>query len=122
MNAPRTPGDGSGLDVVVVPGLPELPLRWLGSPGEAVATRDGVSIVAGPRTDWFVDPRRLAASTERARFGRPDSGDFLLSARVTVGFGATFDAGALVVYGDERCWAKLCFEVSPRESRWSFRS
>jgi regulation of enolase protein 1 (concanavalin A-like superfamily) len=42
------------------------------------------------------------------------AGDFQLSAKVSVGFGATFDAGALVVLvGDDR-WVKLAFEYSPQ--------
>ena len=40
-------------------------------------------------------------------------GDFQLSARVTVGFASTFDAGVLLLWLDERRWAKLCFEFSP---------
>jgi uncharacterized protein len=34
-------------------------------------------------------------------------------ARVTVGFASTFDAGVLLLWLDERRWAKLCFEFSP---------
>jgi regulation of enolase protein 1 (concanavalin A-like superfamily) len=40
-------------------------------------------------------------------------GDFQLSARVTVDFTATFDAGVLLLWVSERHWAKLCFEFSP---------
>ena len=43
------------------------------------------------------------------------AGDFMLQARVSVGFGATFDAGVLMLHADDRCWAKLCFELSPQE-------
>ena len=42
------------------------------------------------------------------------SGDFQLSARVSVGFRSSFDAGVLVLWADERSWAKLCFEASPQ--------
>jgi uncharacterized protein len=42
------------------------------------------------------------------------TGDFLLSARVTVGFAATYDAGVLLLYAGEREWGKLCFEYSPQ--------
>ena len=37
-----------------------------------------------------------------------------MSARVSVDFAAAFDAGVLVLYSDERAWAKLCFEYSPQ--------
>ena len=42
------------------------------------------------------------------------SGDFLLSARVTVDFAGTYDAGVLVLYESDGVWAKLCFEYSPQ--------
>jgi hypothetical protein len=45
--------------------------------------------------------------------GGPPDGDFQFSARVTVGFESAFDAGVLLLWLDERRWAKLCFEFSP---------
>jgi len=45
--------------------------------------------------------------------GDAPDGDFQLSARVTVDFAATFDAGVFLLWLDERHWAKLCFEFSP---------
>ena len=41
------------------------------------------------------------------------NGDWQLSARVTVDFRATFDAGVLLLWLDEKHWAKLCFEYNP---------
>lgn len=41
------------------------------------------------------------------------TGDFTFESRVGVDFGATFDAGVLLVWVDERRWAKLCFEAAP---------
>jgi regulation of enolase protein 1 (concanavalin A-like superfamily) len=38
---------------------------------------------------------------------------FQLAARVHVDFAQTFDAGVLLVWLDERTWAKLCLEYSP---------
>jgi regulation of enolase protein 1 (concanavalin A-like superfamily) len=40
-------------------------------------------------------------------------GDFQFVARVSVEFGTTFDAGALVVWSDADRWAKLALEYSP---------
>jgi regulation of enolase protein 1 (concanavalin A-like superfamily) len=42
----------------------------------------------------------------------PD-GDWQFSARVRVDFHEQFDAGVLLLWSDERHWAKLCFERSP---------
>jgi regulation of enolase protein 1 (concanavalin A-like superfamily) len=94
--------------------LPELQLRWLGEPTAARFGPDSVEISAGPKTDWFIDPGGVAEPmlNAPALVGSP-GGDFLLSARVAVEFGSTFDAGVLVLFDHERLWAKLCFEYSP---------
>ena len=84
--------------------------RWLVEP---VASAEE-TIAAGPRTDMFVSPQGdPPALNAPALVGRVD-GDFTLSARVQVAFAASFDAGALLLYGDDSRWAKLCFEYSPQ--------
>ena len=95
--------------------LPELHLRWLGRPAGAAVREGGLELAAAPRTDWFVDPGGEAAPVANAPalVGGP-KGDFLLSARVAVEFASVFDAGALVLFGHERAWAKLCLEYSPQ--------
>ncbi len=96
--------------------LPALPfaLRWLGEPEEWSTVNDVLTVAAGPRTDWFVDP----AGTSEPVLNAPAlvgevAGDFVFGARVEVDFTATFDAGVLVVHAGELTWAKLCFERSP---------
>ena len=95
--------------------LPALHLRWLGRPAGAAVRDGGLELAAGPRTDWFVDPGGEAppVANAPALVGGP-SGDFLLSSRVAVEFASVFDAGALVLFGHERAWAKLCLEYSPQ--------
>ena len=111
-------------------GLTSMPLdlRWEVPPVDWAGDGDAaLTITAGPRTDLFVDPRGIDAPTLNAPrlLGSPDAAgsgagasdgvdgdDFLLGARVRVGFSATYDAGVLLVYADERSWAKLCFEYS----------
>ncbi len=93
-----------------------MPLRWLRKP-QSWSVPDGESLLvtAGPQTDWFVDPKRPVKPRLNApALLGPSSGDFLLSARVTVDFAGTFDAGVLVVYESDDVWAKLCFEYSPQ--------
>jgi regulation of enolase protein 1 (concanavalin A-like superfamily) len=96
--------------------LPPLPgdLRWHVEPAVWSLDGDVLSVTAGPRTDLFVtaagDPPRVDAPQLVA----PVAGDFQLGARVRVAFGATYDAGALVVRMDEDRWAKLAFEYSPQ--------
>ncbi len=75
-----------------------------------------MSITAGPQTDWFVDPAGTYCKDNApcALFTPPDP-EFLLSARVSVGFGATYDAGVLQIRVQDDLWAKLCLEYSPQK-------
>jgi uncharacterized protein len=98
---------------LTLPGLP-FPLRWQLAPQRWHLGEDGsLSIQAGPGTDLFVDPQGAASMLNAPRLLGSPSGDFQLSARVTVDFAATFDAGVLLLYTNERSWAKLCFERAP---------
>ena len=93
-----------------------MPLRWLRTPESwSVPDEATLLVAAGARTDWFVDPQR----STKPRVSAPalvgeSSGDFLLSAAVTVDFAASYDAGVFVVYESDDVWAKLCFEYSPQ--------
>lgn len=93
------------------------PLRWLNEP-ESTSSGDGVlTIAAGARTDFFVDPAAGAVIANAPAVVGDVDGDFVLSARVSVAFASAFDAGALLVWGSERRWAKLAFELSPQRER-----
>jgi regulation of enolase protein 1 (concanavalin A-like superfamily) len=103
---------------VLLPGIP-FELAWGTAPDHwepvvGSASREaGVLIEAGPQTDLFVSPDDLEPSLNAPRLiGVPDS-RFQLSALVDVEFGATFDAGVLLIWANERSWAKLCLEYSP---------
>ena len=102
-----------------VPGLPftlssSSDVAWIID--EASAT---VTATAAAHSDLFIDPgadsELDAESTLNAAtlLGVPPDGDFQFSARVTVNFESTFDAGVLLVWIDDRHWGKLCFEYSP---------
>ncbi|MEU5913290.1 DUF1349 domain-containing protein [Micromonospora sp. NPDC047527] len=103
-------------DQLTVPGMPS-PL----TPSSAALWRvdeanGAVTVSAQPRTDIFIDPSGSVEPVLNAATllgDLPPEGDFQFSARVTVAFGATFDAGVLMLWRDERCWGKLCFEFSP---------
>ena len=88
-------------------------LRPLGSDAQWRHGDCTLSVTAGPRTDWFVDPGGRPATMNAPGLVGPVDGDFLLAARVSVGFRSAFDAGVLALWRDERTWAKLCFECSP---------
>ena len=100
---------------VTIAALP-MPLRWLAEPRSwSIPDGESLSLTAGPGTDRFADPQLAAEPTLNAPalVGGP-SGDFRLSARVTVDFEATYDAGLLILHASDRVWAKLCFEYSPQ--------
>jgi regulation of enolase protein 1 (concanavalin A-like superfamily) len=107
------PATGDSSEAVTLAGLPcelywqVLPVRWSAKDGKQL------TIEAGPRTDMFVDPQGSEPTLNAARLLGPIEGDFRLSAMVAVGFAGTFDAGVLMIHGDDRNWAKLCFEYSP---------
>jgi regulation of enolase protein 1 (concanavalin A-like superfamily) len=72
-----------------------------------------VLVTAGPRTDWFVDPGTGAVTASAPAELFAVDGDFIFSARVEAELAETVDAGALVVWVDDRTWAKLALERSP---------
>jgi uncharacterized protein len=99
--------------------LPGVPFRFTpsGTPACAASVAGGVLTLTGaPKSDMFIDPARdEGARPDAGRWtGLPGEEDFTLSARVTVAFRETFDAGVLVVYLSDRRWAKLCYEYSPQ--------
>lgn len=102
--------------------IPGVPFPLLPSPAGAWKLDEQAGVVvatAGPRSDIFIDPGGTAPLDAESMLnaatllGTPPAGDFRLSARVTVSFGATYDAGVLLLWIDERHWGKLCFEFSP---------
>ena len=101
-------------DSLVLPSIPTA-LRWGLPPVSWDIGDDGaLAITAGPRTDMFVNPAGTDVVLNAPRLLFAPKGDFMLSARVTVAFAATYDAGVLLLYTGERSWAKLCFEYSPQ--------
>jgi len=71
-------------------------------------------LVAGPNTDLFRPPGGGAPTLNApVLLAEPHEGDFVLSALVEAELRATFDAGALLLWQDERTWAKLAVELSP---------
>ncbi|WP_217560798.1 DUF1349 domain-containing protein [Streptomyces sp. GbtcB6] len=102
-----------------VPGLP-FPLSpssdeaW--TIDEATTT---VTAAAAAHSDIFIDPgagTQLNAESvliAATRLVVPPGGDFQCSARVTVEFASTYDAGVLLLWIVDRHWGKFCFESSP---------
>ena len=107
------------MDIERIDAMP-MPMRWLAPAARWRASGATLELAAQPRTDWFVDPSGAREPVlDGAALVGDAAGDFALSARVTVGFASTFDAGVLMLHVSDSVWAKLCFEYSPRASRWS---
>ena len=96
-----------------IPGIPGK-LSWQNRPVSwQLDTQNVLTISAGSKTDWFVDPfDGTVAKNAPILLFTPDS-DYVLSARVTVKFVTKWDAGALMLWGDDHHWAKLSYELSP---------
>lgn len=97
---------------VAIDGLP-FALRWQASPAEWSTEGASLTVKAGARTDLFVDPGNGTETLTAPRLLGAAEGDFVFSARVSVGFESTFDAGVLLLWMGPRSWSKLCFELSP---------
>ena len=99
--------------------LPAIPgeFQWKNQPMRSkVGPNGSLTILAGEHTDWFSDPGGddPRDSAPSALFVPPDP-TFIFSAKVTVSFVTTFDAGALQLRASDERWAKLCFEYSPQQ-------
>lgn len=71
-----------------------------------------LNIVAGPSTDWYISPLDGKSSSNAPVLLFRPADDFVLTAKLKVEFGAQWDAGALMVYADDRNWAKFALERS----------
>lgn len=101
--------------------VPALPFPVTSShPGVWQPAADGAVRAEAPaHTDLYVNPGGGDAADAESLLnaatllGLPPAGDFRFSARLTVDFRAQYDAGVLLLWIDERHWAKFCFEFSP---------
>jgi uncharacterized protein len=98
---------------ISIPGLPGT-LNWQNAPRSwNIDGKNLLTISSSPKTDWFVDPfDGTVAKNAPILLFTPDP-DYVLSARVTVKFATKWDAGALMLWGDDHHWAKLSYELSP---------
>jgi regulation of enolase protein 1 (concanavalin A-like superfamily) len=97
-----------------IPGIPGT-LSWQNAPASWHFENDSsvLTISGGRKTDWFVDPFDGTVAKNAPILLFSPNADYVLSAKVTVNFAAKWDAGALMVWGDDHHWAKLSFELSP---------
>ncbi len=91
------------------------PLHWRGTPESwSLSDQNVLSITAGQRTDWFIDPGGTANVLNAPALLFNVQGPCQLKARVTANAAARFDAGVLVAYHSDTAWGKLCLEMNPQ--------
>lgn len=96
-----------------VPGLPGA-LSWQNTPRSwNLENKNVLTISANAKSDWFVDPFDGSVANSAPILLFTPGSDYVLSVRVTVKFATKWDAGALMLMGDDHHWAKLSFELSP---------
>lgn len=89
-------------------------LEQLHPPVASVVADDVLEISAGPATDLFCPPDRGSPTLNApALLLTAPAADFVLSARIESDLQATYDAGALILWHDDRNWAKFALERSP---------
>ncbi len=95
------------LTMKVIPYL----LHFENAPLNYLVTGDnGLKISAPANSDLFISPDGLYEINKSPRLVfRPDS-DFILTARIKPDFKSKWDAGVLLIYNDNKHFAKLCFE------------
>lgn len=101
------------MTAISIPGLSG-PGVWDIEPVAATFEAGVLTIVAPAITDLFTDPAGGTPKDDAPRIVFPADARFTLSARISVDFASTFDAGVLVVWADAQHWGKLCFEYSPQ--------
>lgn len=72
-------------------------------------------IVSKAKSDWFVDPFDGTVANSAPILSFAPNSDYVLTTRVSVSFKTKWDAGALMLMGDDHHWAKLSYEFSPEE-------
>jgi uncharacterized protein len=96
-----------------IPGLPTTS-SWRHQPLSASYENGTLTIIAGQGSNWFITPidgtEELSADSAPTLLFPIESKEFVFSARISLDFDSQWDAGALVVFANDKTWAKFCFE------------
>lgn len=79
-------------------------------PSDYRVGENAISISAPGKTDLFISPDGAYSINKSPRLiFKPDS-DFIFSSKIELEFRSKWDAGVLIIYNDNRHFAKFCFE------------
>lgn len=81
-------------------------------PVDYTIEKDRISITAAGKTNLFNSPSGKSKVVNAPLVLFEPEGDFTISAKVTGKLKSIYDVAALVVYQDDGCWAKFCYENS----------
>jgi regulation of enolase protein 1 (concanavalin A-like superfamily) len=97
-----------------LPGL--MSMRWTNEPTSWTIDEQGLQITAPAGAELFTDPSTGVRDSSAPRLLADVSHleHYRLSAKVSVGFASTYDAGVLALWATPDRFAKFCFEYSPQ--------
>ena len=96
------------LSLTDLPGVPE----WKNAAVRSKMDGGRLTIAAGPSTDWYISPVDGKSSSNAPVLLFRPARDFVLTAKLNVEFATQWDAGMLMVYANDRNWAKFALELS----------
>lgn len=89
-------------------------LQWEIEPASFRVEGTTVTAESHGQSDNFIDPAGAVTALNGARaLGLAPMSDWQFKARLTVDFSESYDAGVLLLWSDDRHFAKLCLEQSP---------
>jgi regulation of enolase protein 1 (concanavalin A-like superfamily) len=95
----------------VLPGFPANP-HWRNNPADWSLKDGNLTIKSAEKTDWYIAPTNGGDSKNSPILLFPGPKDFWFSAKVTVDFKSSFDAGVLAIYANDKTWIKFALEQS----------
>jgi regulation of enolase protein 1 (concanavalin A-like superfamily) len=95
--------------------IPQQGLKFMNWGDVAVLDSTSLKITAKGGTNIFVSPSGTNTVVNAPMVLFTPDRDFILRAKVSATFRNVYDVGTLLVFEDEKHWAKLCFENSVRK-------
>lgn len=96
-------------DSIRIAAIPHI-LKWENEPRAFSLDKNGLTIIAGEKTDMFRDPNVTYNTDNAPKLVFTADNDFVLTASIEHQFANKWDGGAIVLIQDSLNWIKFCFE------------
>lgn len=83
---------------------------WINEPDVWTLEDGKLKVQAPANSDFFIDEEGPIVRDSAPYFYINVKGDFALTTRVNVDMNFTYDSACLMIMGDDRTWAKICYE------------